>query len=136
LKNSVKGFLLLEVVVSIAVIVTGLVFVTRVYSTAKYALARSAVLFESGLLLENRMFEYEEKGKIEADLKDSRTFTDNKGYSWSLVTSGVQRDPVLNVKLNLNAVKLEVARLKDTEEKRPYVTRYGIYTYLKDDKHE
>lgn len=125
-----KGFLLLEVIVSIAVITGGLIFVTRVYSTAKYAIQRSFVLFRSSLLLESKMFEFEDKGMIESDFKDGKAFSDDRDYSWSISTAEVPKDPVLAQPLGLNLVTLEVSRDKDREEKRSYITKYFIATYL------
>jgi type II secretory pathway pseudopilin PulG len=128
--NKYKGFLLLEVVVSIAIITGALVFVVRAYTTAKYALQRSSVMFTSSLLLENQMFEFEEKGSIESDYKDGRDFPDDKDYSWSVSAVKTDTDPVLNQKLGLNLVMLEVSRNKDRKEARSYITKYGIATYF------
>jgi hypothetical protein len=121
---------LLEVVVSIAIITGALVFVVRAYTTAKYALQRSSVMFTSSLLLENQMFEFEEKGSIESDYKDGRDFSDDKDYSWSVSAVKTDTDPVLNQKLGLNLVTLEVSRNRDRKEARSYITKYGIATYL------
>lgn len=129
-----KGFLLLEVMVSIAIIAGALVFVTRVYGTAKYALQRSSVMFVSSLLLESKMFEFEEKGSIERDFKDGRDFKDDPDYSWSISSLEVERDPTLSQKLDLNIVALEVARNRDKKEQRSYITKYSLITYLKDKK--
>lgn len=131
-----KGFLLLEVIVSIAIITGGLVFVTRVYSTAKYAIQRSFILFKSALLLESRMFEFEEKGKIESDFKDGGTFKDDKDYSWSMSSAAAPRDELLGQDLNLDIVTLEVTRTKDTKEKKSYITKYFLTTYLNDKKNK
>lgn len=117
-------------VVSIAIITGALVFVVRAYTTAKYALQRSSVMFTSSLLLENQMFEFEEKGSIESDYKDGRDFPDDKDYSWSVSAVKTDTDPVLNQKLGLNLVTLEVSRNRDRKEARSYITKYGIATYL------
>ncbi len=128
--NKHKGFLLLEVVVSIAIITGALVFVVRAYTTAKYALQRSSVMFTSSILLENQMFEFEEKGSIESDYKDGKDFPDDRDYSWSVSAVKTDTDPVLNQKLGLNLVTLEVSRNRDRKEARSYITKYGIATYL------
>ena len=125
-----RGFLLLEVIVSIVIITSGLLFVMRVYSTARYAVQRSSVLFESGLLLESKMFEFEEKGKIERDFKDEKQFPKDSPYSWSIKTEEAPLDPVLGRKPDLNIVTLEVSRHRDREEKKPYISRYSLATYL------
>lgn len=131
-----KGFLLLEVIVSIVIITSGLVFVMRVYSTARYAIQRSSTLFESGLLLESEMFEFEEKGKIESDFKHGKQFPGDSPYSWSIKTQALPRDPVLGQKLNLNIVTLEVSRHKDREEKKSYISKHSLTTYLDNKKNE
>ena len=129
-----KGFLLLEVIVSIVVITSGLLFVMRAYSTAQYAIQRSLVLFESGLLLESKMFEFEEKGKIESDLKEEKRFSQNSPYSWSVKTEEAPKDPVLGQKLDLNIVTFEVSRHRDKEERKSYISKYFLTTYLNDKK--
>ena len=128
--NSRKGFLLLEVMVAIAILTGGLVVVTRVYNTAKHAIQRSFVMFRAGLLLESKMYEFEEKGMIKEDFKDGKDFTDEKDYSWLISSAPVLKDPVLAQKLNINSVKMEVARHKDKEDKRSYITKYYLTTYL------
>lgn len=132
--NNKKGFLLLEVIVSIVIITTGLVYIMRAFSTAKFAISRSLVIFESGLLLESKMFEFEEKGRIEKDFKAGKKFEDNPGYSWAISTEGIPDDAVLGKNPVLNLVTLEVSRLKDKEEKRSYISNYDVTTYLNDKK--
>lgn len=131
-----RGFLLLEVIVSIVIITSGLLFVMRVYSTARYAIQRSSVLFESSLLLENGIFEFEEKGKIEGDLKEGKQFPENSPYSWSVNAEEAPKDPVLAQKLGLDIVTFEVSRHKDKQENKSYVSKYFLTTYLNDKKNE
>jgi hypothetical protein len=131
-----RGFLLLEVIVSIVIITSGLLFVMRVYSTARYAIQRSSVLFESVLLLESKIFEFEEKGEIESDLKDGKQFSRESGYSWLIKTEEAPEDPVLGQKLDLDIVTLEVSRHRDREERKSYVSKYFLTTYLNDKKNE
>ena len=123
-------------IVSIVIITSGLLFVMRVYSTARYAIQRSLVLFESGLLLESGMFEFEEKGKIESDLKDGKQFSRESGYSWLIKTEELPKDPVLGQKLDLDIVTLEVSRHRDREERKSYVSKYFLTTYLNDKKNK
>ena len=131
-----KGFLLLEVIVSIVIITSGLLFVMRVYSTARYAIQRSSVLSESGLLLESKMFEFEEKGEIEKDRKDGKQFSRESGYSWLIKTEEAPQDPVLGQKLDIDIVTLEVSRHRDREEMKSYVSKYFLTTYLNDKKNQ
>lgn len=134
--KSSKGFLLLEVIVSIVIITSGLLFVIRVYSTARYAIQRSRVLFESGLLMESQMFEFEEKGRIESDFKYGKQFANDSPYSWAIKTQELPMDQVLKSKLNLNIVTLEISRHRDREENRSYVSKYFLTTYLNNMKNE
>jgi hypothetical protein len=124
------------VIVSIVIITSGLLFVMRVYSTARYAIQRSSVLFESVLLLESKIFEFEEKGEIESDLKDGKQFSRESGYSWLIKTEEAPEDPVLGQKLDLDIVTLEVSRHRDREERKSYVSKYFLTTYLNDKKNE
>ena len=80
------------------------------------------------------MFEFEEKGKIESDFTDGKTFSDDRDYSWSIRTVPAPEDPILKQKLGLNIITLEVSRLKDIAERKSYVTKYFLTTYLDDKK--
>ena len=121
-----KGFLLLEVMISIVVITGGLLFVMRVYSTAKEALDRSRTLFTRSLLLEEKMFDFEEKGIIEEDTDHGR-FTDKKDYSWEIdaVSLAPQGQPFSD----LCAVKLCVFHDKSSSQAGP-PDKYYLFTYL------
>lgn len=129
MKNK-RGFLLLEVIVSIVIVTSGLLFVMHVYSTTRYAVQRSLVLFESSLLMESKMFEFEEKEEIEKDIKEGKRFSRESGYSWLIKTEEAPKDPVLGQKLDLNIVTLEVSRHKDKEDRRSYISSYFLTTYL------
>ena len=101
-----KGILLLEVMVSIVIITSGLLFVMRVYSTAKTALDMSRSFFRDSLLLEEKMFDFEEKGVIEEG-SDSGRFQDAKDYSWQVNTEplsfqGQELGDLCSVKLTVN----------------------------------
>lgn len=117
-----RGFLLLEVMVSIVVITGGLLFVMRVYSTAHEALNRSRSLFRNSLLLEEKIFDFEEKGIIEEGSQSGR-FDYAKDYSWEVSANALSLDDIdLN---DLNAVKLGVFNNKVSPP-----GKYYLYTYL------
>ncbi len=113
-----KGFLLFEVMISIVIIATGLLYVARSYSSSKDSLQRSTGIVKTSLLLEKKMFEFEEKGEIEEGEK-SGDFEEDEEYSWE-ITAEFKED------LNLNLVTLEVFQKKDRDK-----TGYAISTYLK-----
>ena len=73
----------MEVMVAIVVITGGLLFVMRVYSTAKSALDRSRSLFKYSLLLEEKIFDFEERGVIEEG-KARGHFPDDKECFWEV----------------------------------------------------
>ena len=118
--KDVKGFLLFEVIISIVMITTGLLFVMRAYSSSKEALERSRDLFKSSLLLEKAAFEFEEKNEIEEGSKEE-IFNDDKDYSWSIRAESQEGSS-----LNMNIVTLNVFQAKDALN-----TKYSLATYLK-----
>jgi hypothetical protein len=109
-----KGILLLEVMVSIVVITAGLLFVMRVYSTAREALERSRSFFRDSLLLEEKMFDFEEKGIIEEGT-DSGSFQDAKKYSWQV---------------NAQALAFQALELGDICSVKLTVDKQSLWTYL------
>jgi len=124
--NGRRGFLLLEVMASIIVITGGLLFVMRVYSTAKEALDRSRDLFKYSLLLEEKAFDFEERGVIEEGTGHDH-FPDRRDYFWE-----VQADPLAPEGQNLSdvcAVKLDVYRARGASESGP-PAKYYLFTYV------
>jgi len=124
--NNKKGVLLMEVMVAIVVITGGLLFVMRVYSTAKEALDRSRDLFKYSFLLEEKMYDFEEKGVIEEGKKDD-SFQDAKKYSWVAEASPLALEG--QTMHNLCSVKLSVF---DNKVSSPY--KYSLFTYLEKKK--
>jgi len=116
--QSKRGFLLLEVMVSIVVITAGLLFVMRVYSTAKLGLERSRSFFKYSLLLEEKMFDFEERGVIEEG-KESGQFKDAKGCSWAVAATPL--DIQAQSLGDLCSVRLDVSKDKEA---------YALFTYL------
>jgi len=117
-----RGFLLLEVMVSIIVITGGLLFVMRVYSTAHGALDRSRALFKNSILLEEAAFDFEEKGIIKEGIQTGR-FAEAKDYSWRANAIPLSLDDIdLN---DLNTVELGVFNNKTSPPEK-----YFLFTYL------
>jgi len=121
-----KGILLLEVMVSIVVITSGLLFVMKVYSTAKEALNRSRDLFKYSLLLEEKIYDFEERGNI-AEGKEENHFPDAKDYSWS-----VEATPLAAERQDMS--DLCNVRLTAFYNKAASGYRYSIFTYLEKKK--
>ncbi len=116
-----RGFLLLEVMVSVIVITGGLLFVMRVYSTAKEALDRSRTLFKNSLLLEEKIFGFEEKGIIGEGTQAGR-FDEMKDCSWEVKAYPLSLDDIdLN---DLNVVELDVFNNKVSPPNKYYLVTY------------
>ena len=114
-----KGFLLLEIIVSIALVTAVLLFVARVYSTSKNAIERSRTLFKYGLLLEEKMFDFEEHSEIEKGYREEE-FRDHKNYFWAVNAIQISDEEPINL------VTLDVF-----ENKGPSLIKYSLTTYLK-----
>ena len=117
-----RGFLLMEVMVTIVVITAGLLFVMRVYSTARTALNRSAEFFKYGLLMEEKMFDFEERGVIEEG-SDHDRFPEAKDCFWEeeavpLELQGMALGDLCSVKLSVFC----------GESSPP--DKYSLWTYL------
>lgn len=105
---------------SIVVITSGILFVTRVYSTTKGAIARSNVLFRHSLLLEEAIFGFEEKAAVEKDLVAEGEFADHEGCSWRL-----DAKPVFEDNDDVSVVTLQTFRTNQTPPES-----YSLSTYL------
>ena len=110
--------ILLVVMISIVIITAGLLFIMRSFSSSKNSIQRSTEVFKASLLLEEKMWEFEEKDEIEEGVNDG-DFVENEKYAWR-----ISANPIEDSELNL--VILEVFQKKD-----PQNTKYSILTYLK-----
>lgn len=110
MKNK-KGFLLLEVLMAIVVISGGLIFVGRAFTSASAALELSSRLFMRGLMIEEAIFPYEEKGSVEEYFSARGDFEDYDGYSWDL-----QSSPLPDAGEDVELVRLKVLHKKDKED--------------------
>jgi len=122
-----KGFLLLEVMISIVIITAGVLFITRSYSLSKESIERSTGLLMTSLLLENRIWEFEEKGEIEEG-RQSGDFAENSKYSWHLNAQPVM---VMSEEETEEEPALNLVQLDVFQEKDPLKTKYSIWTYLR-----
>ena len=113
---------MLEVMASIIIITGGLLFVMRVYSTARMALERSHTLLENSLLLEEKAFDLEEKGAVEEGRETGR-FYGSKDHSWQ--TNAYQLSADVSDLSDLNVLEISVF---DNTVSSP--DKYSIFTYL------
>ncbi len=112
--------------ISIVVITSGLLYVMRVYSTARETLNRSRDLFRHSFMLEEKMYDFEERGVIEEG-KEEGKFPDASDYSWE--TDAEPLEPEGQNLSGLCAVKLSSYSNKSAT---PY--KYTIFTYLENKK--
>lgn len=113
--------------VSVAIVAGALLYVTRVYSNAGEIVRRSQALFEYGLLLEGRMFEYEEKCSIK-EKEDGGDLEGNQDYFWKLSAKLLTReDP--NATPGIDNVTLDIYRHKKGTGRE----QYSVVTYLKNE---
>ena len=120
--RSKRGFLLLEVMASIIIITGGLLFVMRVYSTVRTVLNRSHALFRNSLLLEEKAFDFEEKGVVE-DGKDTGRLNSSSDYSWQVNAYPLSPD-------NPDLSDLDVFELGVFNDKISPPDKYFLVTYL------
>lgn len=121
-----KGFLLFEVMMAIVIITAGLLFITRSYSASKDSIRRSGEVFRTALLLEEGIWEFEERGEIEAE-SSSGDFKKAEGYEWEIEAEHLEEEG------EFAPAEINIVTLSVFEKKKPVRTRYSLWTYLKDE---
>lgn len=117
-RSKPKGFMLLEVVLSVFIVSVGVVFVIGSFITSIKAFKASKSYLEVLNLIDEKMWQYLESGKIEEG-SDSGEFEDYKGAEWNIEAKELEDDSPLE------EVTLEVS-LKEGEMERSV----KIATYL------
>ena len=116
-KNKRSGFMLLEVMLSVFIVVIGVVFVISSFITSVKAFKASRSYLDMLYLMEERMWEYEGIGKIEEG-NDSGKFDDYEGAEWA-----VEAEEIEDTTLNETTVEIMV---KEGDKKR----RLEMATYF------
>ncbi|MDB4349330.1 prepilin-type N-terminal cleavage/methylation domain-containing protein [Omnitrophica bacterium] len=98
--NSKRGFLLLEVLVSITVISVGLVFVVRSFSSSARAIETATHFLKSVSLMEEKLWDLEAKGAIEKG-RDDGLFEMDREYLWKVEAEGLEDIPINVVNLKV-----------------------------------
>ena len=96
-----KGFLLVEVILTVALVAGGLLFVTASFSVSKKILYRSRELFQTGLLLQEKMFELQEKEEIA--LMSRHGAWQDPPADWNVQVSPVAQTDLVRVDLEVSA---------------------------------
>ena len=120
-KNNISGFMLLEVILSVFIVTVGIVFVVNSFMTSIKVLKASKMYLDILYLMEEKMWGYEEKGKIEEG-SDSGDFEDYKNAEWNVKAEEIEDLP-------LNEMTIEVV-LKEHGKSR----RFEIVTYFHNEK--
>lgn len=98
-KNN-SGFMLLEVILSVLIVTIGIVFVVNSFLVSLKSSKVSKSYFNAMCLLENKIWEYEEKDEIEEG-KDSGTFEDFKNAEWLIDAQELEDLPLLETELEV-----------------------------------
>lgn len=112
-----RGFMLLEVVLSMAIIASSLVFIIRSYVVSLRATETSRRMQKACLMLEEKLFELDAKGSIEEGASTGEF--EGGVYSWQLIAAPIDD------KKKINAATLEVSRTTGA------ANRIKISTYIK-----
>ena len=122
-----KGFLLFEVMMSIVIVTTGLLFIMHSFSASKRSIDKSTEMFKISLLLTSKMWDYEAAGEIEEG-GDSGDFEEEEGYSWEVDAEPVESVEGFDFTPELNSLELSVFKEKERKS-----TEYSVSTYLPKD---
>ena len=115
--KSLAGFMLLEVMLSVFIVVVGVVFVIASFTASIRAFKASKSYLAALYLMENKMWQYEESGEIEEG-SDSGKFEDYESAAWRVEAEEIEDLP-------LNETTIEVT-LKQGEKKQ----KFAIATYF------
>ena len=111
------AFMLIEVLVSIPIVTIGIVSVMRGFSTTITAIKVSRGYLKASAYLEEKLWEFQERGTIGTDVELEGSF-DDKDFRWYLETKDSERR-------GINLVNLTVF-WKDRKDERSI----NINTYL------
>ena len=106
MKRLAQGFILLEVVVSVAILAGGLIFVLRSFTGSLKAMTTSQNYMRACLLLEDKMWELEQAARSEGGIVpgeyDGTLLSGNKSFEWHLQVDKLED-------INLGEVNLRVS---------------------------
>lgn len=100
-KRNNKGFLLLEALVSVAILSVALVMILNSFMRSIRATELSEDYFRAGLLLEEKFFELYARGIKEGSSGDTFGVFDNR-FSWDLDVIRLDEDRVREVSLGVS----------------------------------
>lgn len=97
-----RGFLLIEALVSLAILMIGLMFISRAFTVSLRAVAYSRYYLKATTLLEEKAIEVQSKKEI-VEGETFGSFDEDKDFSWSQRISPLDADSGLEkVELSVN----------------------------------
>lgn len=96
-----KGFLLLEVLVSITIISVGLIYVVRSFSSSTRAIETTGRFIKSITLAEEKLWEFESKRVVRKG-RDEGEFREEAGYKWQIEAEEHDDIPINRLALKVN----------------------------------
>ena len=121
-RRNKKGILLFEVMLTVIILSVGLTLILRSFSTSLNA-AKSAQHYTTAtLLIEDKMWELENEGAIDADLNEEGQFPEpHQGFNWQLETKD---KPIQGQTGKLNEVRLTVFFQEGKRKGSTFITTY------------
>lgn len=122
--NSLAGFSLTEVLITMAILVTGIVFVFRAFITSLACAKFSQNITVACLLAENKIWEIEEnrKGNIDMETFGSQT-PQNKEYKWNYLISKTEGMELENMEFDLS--------WQEKPNEKEYLLKFITYLQVK-----
>jgi len=133
-KKNKDGFLLFEVILSVAILSLGLVLVLHSFTGSLKAARISQDYMRAVLLLEAKMTGLEWKGSLDSGISEGKFSQKNERFAWKIEATPVEEtagEDKEKKKIELNKVRLTVSW---SESKK--VERIELTTYLKSKEKE
>lgn len=116
-KNKIsRGFMLLEVILSVLIVSVGVVFVISSFITSLKAVKLSKIYVDAVYLIEQKLWEYEESGEIEDGRAEGR-FDNYKGAEWEINAKELEDLP-------LEETSAEIVMKKDDQKRTLTIVTY------------
>lgn len=115
-RRSRKGFLLLEILVSVVAITVGLIYIIRSFSVSTRAIAVSRDYIKAVSLLEERLWELEEAGGVKSG-EDGDRFENERAFEWEFEAKTEEDLPI-------NKTELRVLWPERNRKQRIAITTY------------
>lgn len=96
-----KGFLLIEVLVTVAILAFGLIYISRAFINCLNAMSQVVDYTLATILAEKKFFQIEMESNLEANLKQKGIFADEPNFNFALDIGKIKDQNLYNVYLKL-----------------------------------